>query len=33
VTAELLADLLAARIRNSQRRTAGQPGNFGSIFG
>lgn len=33
VTAELLADRLAARIRRSQRRTAGQPGNFGSVFG
>ncbi|ACL42162.1 conserved hypothetical protein (plasmid) [Pseudarthrobacter chlorophenolicus A6] len=33
VTAELLADRLAARIRRSQRRAAGQPGNFGSVFG
>lgn len=34
VTAELLADRLAARIRQSQRRTAGgQPGAFGTIFG
>lgn len=33
VTAELLADRLAARIRTSQRRRAGQPGNFGSVFG
>lgn len=33
VTAELLADRLAARIRRSQRRSAGQPGNFGSVFG
>ena len=33
VAAELLADRLAARIRRSQRRAAGQPGDFGSIFG
>ncbi|MET4143793.1 hypothetical protein [Arthrobacter sp. UYCo732] len=34
VTAELLADRLAARIRQSQRRSAGgQPGAFGTIFG
>lgn len=33
VTAELLADRLAARIRRSQRIAAGQPGNFGSVFG
>jgi hypothetical protein len=33
VIAELLADRLAARIRVSQRRRAGQPGNFGSVFG
>lgn len=33
VTAELLADRLAARIRRSQRRSAGQPGDFGTIFG
>jgi hypothetical protein len=34
VTAELLADRLAARIRRSQRRTyGGQPKNFGLIFG
>lgn len=33
VTAELLADRLAARIRTSQRVLAGQPGNFGAIFG
>lgn len=33
VTAELLADRLAARIRRCQRRSAGQPGDFGSIFG
>jgi hypothetical protein len=33
VAAELLADRLAARIRASQRRSAGQPGNFGSVFG
>jgi hypothetical protein len=33
VAAELLADRLAARIRRSQRRAGGQPGNFGSVFG
>lgn len=33
VTAELLADRLAARIRRSQRRAGGQPGNFGPVFG
>ena len=33
VTAELLADRLAARIRRSLRRTGGQPGNFGPVFG
>ncbi len=33
VTAELLADRLAARIRNSQDRAGGQPGNFSSVFG
>jgi hypothetical protein len=33
VTAELLADRLAARIRRSQRRAGGQPGNFGTVFG
>jgi hypothetical protein len=33
VAAELLADRLAARIRRSQRRSAGQPGDFGSVFG
>ena len=33
VTAELLADRLAARIRNSQDRSGGQPGNFSSVFG
>lgn len=33
VAAELLADRLAARIRRSQRSAAGQPLNFGSIFG
>lgn len=33
VTAELLADRLAARIRLSHLRTAGQPGNFGPVFG
>ncbi len=32
VTAELLADRLAARIRRS-RRPDGQPGNFGAVFG
>ncbi len=32
VTAELLADRLAARIRRSKRRD-GQPGNFGAVFG
>ena len=33
VTAELLADRLAARIRSSQDRSGGQPGNFSSVFG
>ncbi|QOT19532.1 hypothetical protein [Paenarthrobacter sp. YJN-5] len=33
VTAELLADRLAARIRRSQRLSAGQPGNFAGVFG
>jgi len=33
VTAELLADRLAARIRRSQQRAGGQPGNFGTVFG
>lgn len=33
VTAELLADRLAARIRNAQERSGGQPGNFGAVFG
>lgn len=33
VTAELLADRLAARIRASQAGTAGQPANFGAVFG
>ena len=33
VTAELLADRLAARIRDSQDRSGGQPGNFSSVFG
>lgn len=33
VTAELLADRIAARIRRSQRRAGGQPGNFGTVFG
>lgn len=33
VTAEILADRLAARIRASQERSAGQPGNFGAVFG
>lgn len=32
VTAELLADRLASRIRRSQRRDL-QPGNFGAVFG
>ncbi|MGO4807500.1 hypothetical protein AB4089_20545 [Arthrobacter sp. 2MCAF15] len=32
-TAELLADRLAARIRSSQDRSGGQPGNFSSVFG
>lgn len=33
VTAEILADRLSARIRRSQELSAGQPGNFGAIFG
>ena len=33
VTAELLADRLAARIRSSKVRSGGQPGNFSSVFG
>ena len=33
VTAELLADRLASRIRRSNGRTGSQPGNFGGIFG
>ena len=33
VTAELLADRLAARIRRSQDLSGGQPGNFSSVFG
>jgi hypothetical protein len=33
VTAELLADRLAARIRSSQDRSGGQPGNVSSVFG
>jgi hypothetical protein len=33
VTAELLADRLAARIRRSQIAAGGQPGHFGEIFG
>ena len=33
VTAELLADRLAARIRSSQDRSGGQPGNFSAVFG
>ncbi|WP_211881732.1 hypothetical protein [Pseudarthrobacter albicanus] len=33
VTAELLADCLAARIRRSLERTDGQPGKFGAVFG
>ena len=33
VTAELLADRMAALIRRSQDRAGGQPGNFSSVFG
>jgi hypothetical protein len=33
ITAELLADRLAARVRRSQRRAGGQPGNFAKVFG
>jgi hypothetical protein len=33
ITAELLADRLAARVRTSQRRGGGQPGNFAKVFG
>ena len=33
VTAELLADRLASRIRRSNRKPDTQPGNFGAIFG
>ena len=33
VTAENQADSLAARIRNSQDRSGGQPGYFSSVFG
>jgi hypothetical protein len=33
VTAELLADRLAARIRRSQKPRSNQPGNFGEVFG
>lgn len=33
VTAELLADRLAARIRNSALNSSTQPGNFGAVFG
>ena len=33
VTAEILADRLAARIRRSRERSGGQPGNFGEVFG
>ena len=33
VTAEILADRLASRIRRSYPRTDAQPGNFGAIFG
>jgi hypothetical protein len=33
LTAELLADRLAARTRRSQQRAGGQPGNFGTVFG
>jgi hypothetical protein len=33
VTAELLADGLASRIRRSGQRPDAQPGNFGAVFG
>lgn len=33
VTAELLADRLAARIRSSALDSSDQPGNFGAVFG
>jgi hypothetical protein len=33
VTAELLADRLASRIRSARNSSGGQPGNFGTIFG
>lgn len=33
ITAELLADRLAARIRSSAEKRRGQPRNFGAIFG
>jgi hypothetical protein len=33
VTAELLADCLASRIRRSLERSDGQPGKFGAVFG
>lgn len=33
VTAEILADRLASRIRASQKPASVQPGNFGEIFG
>ncbi|MFF2246557.1 hypothetical protein ACFVTM_20570 [Arthrobacter sp. NPDC058130] len=33
VTAEILADRLASRIRRSNPRPDAQPGNFGAIFG
>lgn len=33
VTAELLADRLASRIRRSRPQPSGQPANFGEIFG
>lgn len=33
VTAEILADRLAARIRSSRKRPSVQPGNFGAVFG
>jgi hypothetical protein len=33
VTAELLADRLASRIRRSYRQPDAEPGNFGAVFG
>lgn len=33
ITAEILADRLAARIRDSQASGSGQPANFGEVFG